>query len=322
MEALTLVRLESKPNALDNLDSDVLAQLLEDKRSPNTRRAYAKDLRDFFEFVSGLSQPTPELVNQFLALEQFPALQLVLKYKAHLRRKELKESTVNRRLAAIKSLVRLGNQLGHCCYSLDSIKGDKVVRYRDTTGISKEVYRRLLAIPNRDTLKGKRDYAILRLLWDNALRRGEIEQTKLKDLDLDGRTLLILGKGKGQQQTVISLSRPTVEALCDWLQARRELDINQPLFMALDRVHYGHALTGTAIYKLVRKIATEAGVSKILSPHRIRHSGITAALDATGGDVRRVQKLSRHADLNTLMIYDDNRQNLQGELSDLLADLV
>jgi integrase/recombinase XerC len=63
-------------------------------------------------------------------------------------------------------------------------------------------------------------------------------------------------------------------------------------------------------------------VKKIVSPHRIRHSGITAALDATDGNVRKVQKLSRHANLNTLMIYDDNRQNIQGELSDLLSDLV
>ncbi|HLO48670.1 MAG TPA: hypothetical protein VK211_09680 [Kamptonema sp.] len=49
---------------------------------------------------------------------------------------------------------------------------------------------------------------------------------------------------------------------------------------------------------------------------------MTAALDATNGDVRRVQKLSRHASLNTLMIYDDNRLNHQGEITDLLADLV
>jgi integrase/recombinase XerC len=49
---------------------------------------------------------------------------------------------------------------------------------------------------------------------------------------------------------------------------------------------------------------------------------ITAALEATNGDVRKVQKLSRHSDLNTLMIYDDNRKNQQGEVTDLLADLV
>jgi integrase/recombinase XerC len=307
--------------ALDN--PDVLAQLLAAKRSPETRRAYAKDLKDFFAFAFGCDEPTPFVTREFLSLDRFAALSLVLRYKAHLRdERALAEATVNRRLSAIKSLARLGNQLGQCDFSLSEVSGDKVVRYRDTTGVSKEVYRGLLAVPDRSTLKGKRDYAILRLLWDNALRRGEIESADIGDLDTEGRTLAILGKGKGQQKETVSLSRPTLEALVDWLQARRELDIRKPLFIALDRASYGHRLTGSAIYKLVSEIARTAGVSKKMSPHRVRHSGITAALDATGGDVRKVQKLSRHADLNTLMIYDDNRKDVQGEISDLLAGLV
>jgi integrase/recombinase XerC len=59
-----------------------------------------------------------------------------------------------------------------------------------------------------------------------------------------------------------------------------------------------------------------------MSPHRIRHSAITAALDATGGDARKVQKLSRHKNLNTLMIYDDNRRQHQAEVTGILAELV
>lgn len=59
-----------------------------------------------------------------------------------------------------------------------------------------------------------------------------------------------------------------------------------------------------------------------MSPHRIRHSSITAALDATDGNIRKVQKLSRHANINTLMTYDDNRISYQEEMSQLLGDLV
>jgi integrase/recombinase XerC len=57
-----------------------------------------------------------------------------------------------------------------------------------------------------------------------------------------------------------------------------------------------------------------------MSPHRIRHSSITTALDKSDGDVRKVQKLSRHKNLNTLMIYDDNRNHDQLELSELLEE--
>jgi integrase/recombinase XerC len=59
-----------------------------------------------------------------------------------------------------------------------------------------------------------------------------------------------------------------------------------------------------------------------MSPHRICHSAITAALDATGGDARKVQKLSCHKSLNTPMIYDNNRRQHQAEVASILSDLV
>lgn len=322
MASSPLATIQNTPTLLELAgDSDVLAELVADKRSLNTRHAYSKDWKDFFQFIAA-SDPKPELVTEFLQLERFRAVALVLKYKAHLIERGLKEATINRRLAAIKSLVSFARKLGQCDYTLEDVKSEKVRPYRDTTGISKEAYKSMLALPNRNTLKGKRDYALLRLLWDNALRRSEISLADIKDLDLSVRSLLILGKGQGSHKEAVSLSKPTVDAILDWLQARKELDVNQPLFIALDNANYGHRLSGTSIYRLVEKIAKAAGITKKLSPHRIRHSGITAALDATGGDVRRVQKLSRHADLNTLMIYDDNRRNVQGEISDLLADMV
>ncbi|MBD0266148.1 MAG: tyrosine-type recombinase/integrase, partial [Tolypothrix sp. Co-bin9] len=80
--------------------------------------------------------------------------------------------------------------------------------------------------------------------------------------------------------------------------------------------------TGEAIRYTVDKLSQKAGIAKKMSPHRVRHSAITAALDATDGNIRKVQKLSRHADPRTLMIYDDNRAKDQEELSEILADMV
>ena len=81
-------------------------------------------------------------------------------------------------------------------------------------------------------------------------------------------------------------------------------------------------MTGHGIYTIVARLCKKAGISKKMSPHRIRHSSITAALDATDGDVRKVQKLSRHASIDTLITYDDNRQNHQSEVTQILDDLV
>jgi integrase/recombinase XerC len=84
----------------------------------------------------------------------------------------------------------------------------------------------------------------------------------------------------------------------------------------------GHRLTGDGIRKIVVRHSEKAGIKKQMSPHRIRHSAITAALDATDGDVRKVQKLSRHRNLNTLMIYDDNRSRDQQDIIKMLDGML
>jgi integrase/recombinase XerC len=299
---------------------DILTELLANKRSIETRQAYAKDLRDFFNFIAR-SDPTPELVREFLALEQFDAVALVLRYRQHLIKKGLSESTINRRLAAIKSLVNYARTIGHCKFTLADIKNEKVRRYTDTSGIPTEQFKDILDLCDRTTLKGKRDYAIFRLLWSNALRRGEISRTNISDLDVGNCCLWIRGKGQTDKEK-IELGAATLEAIQDWLTARGRVRKNAPLFCTLDYCTKGHRLGGCGIYHLVREFSKKAGISKPMSPHRVRHSSITAALDATGGDVRRVQKLSRHNDVNILMAYDDNRQNAQGEITNLLDDLL
>lgn len=302
-------------------ERDILAELLADKRSHETRRAYAKDLKDFFMSIAS-SEPTPSLIRQFLELERFTAIGLVLQYKAELISRGLKEATLNRRLASIKSLVRYAQKVGKCAWSLEEITGEKIKQYRDTTGVSTDSFKSMLAIPDRTTLKGKRDYAILRLLWENVLRRGEVSKINIEDFDSEAKTVAISGKGRGTQLERVSLSGATVAAIEIWLSDRASYSPSDPLFVTLDNASRGHRLSGTAIYNLVREAAAAAGIKKIISPHRIRHSGITAALDATNGNVREVKKLSRHALIQTVLLYDDNRVNDQKKITELLSGML
>jgi integrase/recombinase XerC len=129
---LSIARLEASLDAkisrhFDTLDTypDVLKQLLADKRSENTRRAYERDVNDFLKTMTGNSA-CPDNVLEFLHLEERQAVSVVLKYKAKLIDKGLKEATVNRRLAAVKSLVEMGRKLGACHYTLGDIKGRKL----------------------------------------------------------------------------------------------------------------------------------------------------------------------------------------------------
>lgn len=149
-----------------------------------------------------------------------------------------------------------------------------------------------------------------------------MSKANVGDFDPDAGKLLICGKGRGSQGETITLSFHVVAALEEWLLARESPGNHAPLFCALDRAQFGHRLSTTSIYRIVRRIARQAGIKKAISPHRIRHSAVTAVLDATQGDVRQVQKFSRHANLDALMIYDDNRQDAQGSVSKMLADLI
>jgi integrase/recombinase XerC len=102
------------------------------------------------------------------------------------------------------------------------------------------------------------------------------------------------------------------------------MDREAALFLSCN----GRRLRGSNVFQILRGYADPAGVS--ISPHRVRHSAITAYLDSSGGDVRwrsldvgeSAQSLSRHADPRTLMIYDDNRQELQGKATQALGDLL
>jgi integrase/recombinase XerC len=296
---------------------DVWAEFLKLHISPNTKRTYAAALDDFFRQLTG-ANANPQQIQEFLNLPQYQAVGVVLKYKGILLDGGLAPSTINTRLSAIKSLVNHARKLGRCRFSLEDITHVRVEQYRDTSGVGVDDYRSILNEVDRKTDKGKRDYAILRLLWDNALRRGELVATNIGDLR-DGK-LWIIGKGKTQQQS-IDLAPRTLAALEEWLAVRGGA-ANEPIFIALDGRSYGKRLAGRSVARVVDWVATDAGVTKHLSPHRIRHSSITAFLDASGGDVRTAQRLSRHSRLDTLMIYDDNRKGLQGKASGILADLV
>lgn len=311
---------DNLPAPLTLLDQNLLEELLRDKRSPNTRRTYAKGLRDFFITMTQ-DDPSPERISWFLTLGRFEAIALVLRYRASLLERGLTPATVNVRLSAVKSLVNYARKVGKCDYTLEDVESLRVETYRDTSGVSPDGFKQIAAQVKADSLKGKRDLAILRLLWDNALRRAEICFLNIDDYSPREMKLWIKGKGRLTKEP-IRLSVKAVTFINDWLGVMGDRALDKPLFCTVDRATFGHRLSGNAIYSIVRETAAAAGISRIISPHRIRHSAITAALDVTNGDARKVQKLSRHRNLNTLMIYDDNRHQHQAEVTALLADLI
>jgi integrase/recombinase XerC len=271
--------------------TDILADFLRLKISANTKRNYGKAITDFCRRIYN-SDVSIKLLAQFLSLQQPEAVYQALHYRQQLIFAKLAPSTINVRLSALKSFVDYARTVERCSFNLADVSCLKVESYGDTTGIAVAGFREMLLIPDRSTVKGIRDYAILRLLWDNALRRNEICSLDVVDFSESGR-LAILGKGK-IQKSQIDLSPATTTAISQWLAASGDYRASDPLFTSLDRRSKGHRLDGSTIYRLVREFSETAGIDKVVSPHRIRHSAITAYLDASDGNIRAAQSLSRH----------------------------
>lgn len=305
------------------LSERAIALWLADVSSEMTRREYLKDLRTFFSVMSGGPMTDAELADatvlNFLRVTPAQANAALMAYKGHLLARELAPTTINRRISVVRSFVSAANRLGLCSFSLkDAVRSEPLKPYRDTTGISPAEFKRVLNAVDLSTEAGVRDTALLTLLWLTALRRNEVSLLNVADFEPGPGRLRVRGKGQ-TQRVPIDLPRSGVDRVLDWLAVRGEVKPEDPLFVALDFKYRGHRLTGDGIYKLVKRYCKAAGIEKPMSPHRVRHSSITAALDKTGGDVRAVQKLSRHKNLNTLMIYDDNREKVQLRMSELLA---
>jgi integrase/recombinase XerC len=224
-------------------------------------------------------------------------------------------TTINRRFATLRSLVKLANTLGLVSWTL-RVKNVPAQPYRDTRGPGRDGFRAMLAAAGAQPgPKGLRDVALLRLLHDLGLRRSEAVRLDIEDADLPGNRISVLSRGRSWKEPV-TLPEPTRAALAAWLEARGSE--SGPLFVNFDRAGKGHRLTGTAVYYIVGRLGAKAGHS--VRPQELRHLAITTALDMTDGDVRAVAKFSRHQDLRPLGRYRDSRYDLAGKVSRLVAE--
>ena len=282
-------------------------------RSPQTVDAYRRDLEDFAAYC-GVQGPA-RAAEELLAAGGGEANLLALRYRAALLDRGLSPATVNRRLASLRSMVKVARTVGLITFALD-VANVRSQAYRDTRGPGVDGYRSLLeALQCRTDAKGARDRAMLHLLFDLGLRRAEVVSLDLAHLDLAGGSVSVMGKGR-RERVSLTLPAPTIAALASWLTFRGEED--GALFVSLGKGgRVGGRLTGRGLHKIIAGIGHMVGLS--VWPHAIRHSSITAALDLTGGDVRACARFSRHADIRVLTRYDDSRQDHAGRIAALVA---
>lgn len=299
-----------------------------------TRMSYAEDFRVFATFMRGVyhTRLSPaQVVDCFLfggnreqhrthhahanvAAEAFRQWQLKL---------DRASATINRRLAMLRNLTAAGRRLGYFPWSLEitSLRSETRV---DTRGpVTADVVRLLDHLKGTGTPIAVRDVAIIRLLHDLGLRRGEVVKLDVSDLNPQDQTLAVRGKGRRESER-LTAPDATWGALCDWLDVRGRMP--GPLFLlALKGRHGGGRftttrITGFAIYKQIRLYGRALGLK--LRPHGFRHTSITSAMIAAGQSgvpFEEVMQFSRHRQITTLMRYRDFLQNRQPELANAVA---
>jgi len=179
------------------------------------------------------------------------------------------------------------------------------MKKKETEFLTEEEAQALLRVPDRRTLQGKRDYAILLLLLTTGLRKAEICNLKLRDLKTYRNQAVIDLIGKGKKFRRIPIKNETLLVIRDYLKASKNgVSPEHPMFYTLGKhgPYEQRCLTAKAVDCLVKSVAKKALIRKRIHPHVTRHTFATTLLDK-GVDLKTVQGLLGHSHIRTTERY-------------------
>jgi integrase/recombinase XerD len=265
--------------------------------SPHTLAAYGSDLARLSESL-GESRPLERATSADLA----QALR-------HMRVAGRSPRTVARWIATVRGffafLVSEGVLQRDPAARIDAPRAWRVLpRVLDAAQVGA-----LLAAPARDTIRGRRDAAMIETLYATGLRVSELVGLRLGDLHLDAGFVRCIGKGN--KERVVPLGREAESAIARYLENGRSSLLGARNSEHLFVTRRGGPLTRQGFWKLLRGYARQADIRVPLSPHVVRHAFATHLLE-NGADLRSVQLMLGHADISTTQIYTHvNRERLR-----------
>lgn len=286
----------SVTNQVNVILSLVNAFLKEEKAqgrlAANTLASYATDLRQLADYVGSHQDPAEGPPLTTVNIRRFMALLFA---------KGLKRSSIERKMASIRSfcrfLVREGQLEKNPVLSIARPR----IRRRLPGCAQYHDLQRLLEMPSPSTSTGLRDRAIMEVLYGCGLRVSELVGLNLDSLDFDRRLVQVVGKGS--KERIVPLGSFARSALSQYLHRGRPALNPSPL--AKDAVFLnirGQRLTQRGTRYIIDRYIQALGLAYHCSPHTFRHSFATHLLE-NGADLRVVQELLGHARLSTTQVY-------------------
>ena len=257
----------------------------------NTRLSYERDLRIF---CKALKIPEDKLV-------QVQRIQII-NYITGLKLQGRTAATIARKLAAIKAFYRFMITENY----LQSDPAEAVEAGTKGVHLPKVLtepeIQALLEAPDISTAEGLRDRTMLEMLYATGMRVSELVTVKAASVNLDMR--YVIAFGKGSKERIVPLGSVAITYLRKYLAEGRNHFLKEnekdpeTLFLGL----VGQGLTRQRVWEIIKQYGRQAGITKMISPHVLRHSFATHLLD-NGADLRSVQEMLGHADISTTQIY-------------------
>ncbi len=274
----------------------------------NSKRNYALALDELTTFCKEREQPISR--------------GLLLAFREAMLERKLGASTINVKLSAVRKLVGEARRAG-------VISGEEASQMTDVPNVpqrgtrlgnwlTKEQARELLAVPNRSTLKGKRDYVILALLTGCALRRNELAELDVLTIQLrEGRWVLADLEGKGRRVRTVAVPIWIKQGINAWLAAAAIEDGRLLRSIRKGGKKIGESLSDWAIWSVVEQAAKEIGIEQF-GAHDLRRTCAKLCRKA-GGDLEQIKFLLGHSSIQTTERYLGSEQEIAVAVNDDLG---
>jgi len=265
--------------------------------SAHTLRNYASDLEQFTYFLA------PDRKTKLPDVAEIDHL-TIREWMASLHSDQKKKSSIARKLAALRTFFQFLVREGVLELNPAKLVSTPKLEKKLPSHLSIEEAIRFIESPDLDTDLGKRDRAMLELMYATGVRVAEL--TTLNVADVDFQNQLIRVTGKRRKQRIVPFGDPAGDAIRSYLGVREKFLFNAPISKRDERAlflnYQGTRITTRSVGRMVEKYIRICAGMHDISPHALRHSFATHLLDS-GADLRDIQELLGHARLSTTQVY-------------------
>ena len=274
-----------------SLEAFILYLELEKNYSPHTIRAYSKDIGDFQEYCQDSHQ------LQEIREVNYP---LIRNWIALLVEQGVSNRSINRKVSSLKSyykfLLKIGDIKNSPLAKHKALKSEKKIQVPFSENEMAQV---LNAIEYTADFIGLRDKLIIELLYATGIRRTELINIKISDIDFSGKTIKVLGKRN--KERILPVIPDLLYTLHSYLQVRESIPkvVDRDYFLLTNN---GHKIYETLVYRVINKYLSMVSPKVKKSPHMLRHTFATHLLNQ-GANLNAVKELLGHSSLASTQVY-------------------